>query len=749
MRRGSVTIIISLKERSVKSRKSFLRHLRIPCSLLSFLFLLALGAPGVAFAQQGALSARTLSQLAAFGQDKLQRTPAQRKLDSHLIYAARMSRRQEVVPGIASLPKVWDLLRMDIQGRVEVDIQAKVSDDLLALLAALGGRVEAAYPAYGSVRAWLPLTAVETAAAITAVHWIAPAATPLLNREPRRTTKAFSSLVNVVTEGDHAHAADVVRGMGITGSGIKVGVLSDGVNSLAAEQSLGRLPAVTVLSGQAGSGDEGTAMLEIVHALAPNAQLYFATASSGEAGMATNIQALKNAGCSVIVDDVTYFDEGAFQDGTIAQAVNTVTAAGALYFSSAANSGNEDAGTSGTWESDFKDSGFTQSGVGTLHDFGGGTTADLITEDTGPISLKWSDALGGSGNDYDVYVIDELGNVLDASTNTQSGSQDPYEIVGPQSSGEYIVVARFAGNARDLRVDTNRGQLSINTAHNTYGHNAAGNTLTVAAVDVATAGGHPFTGGAGNPVEVYSSDGLRRIFYQPNGTALTPGNFLVATNGGQVLQKPNLAAADCVSSNLAAFDPFCGTSAAAPHAGAIAALALSMSIHPPAAQVKACMLSSALDIMTPGADRDSGAGIVMANRTIQCLQPSLAQKFYTLPPCRLVDTRNPAGPLGGPALQPNSVRSFLLTGVCGVPSDAKSLSINLTVTSPTAAGDLRLYPGDLTSPPVASSINFQAQQTRSNNAILPLPTTAAAGLAVKTDSAGTVQIIVDVNGYFK
>jgi hypothetical protein len=734
----------------VTHRQASARCPRILFPLLAFLLLLALGAPGAVFAQGGALSARTLSQLAAFGQDKLHRTPAQRKLDSHLIYAMRMSRRQEVVPGIASLPRVWNLLRMDAHGRVEVDIKAEVGSDLLALLAALGGQVEAAYPAYGSLRAWLPLAAVETAASIPAVHWIAPAATPLLNRAPGRAGKATVPLANIVSQGDHAHAADVVRGMGITGSGIKVGVLSDGVSSLAAEQAAGHLPAVTVLSGQAGSGDEGTAMLEIVHALAPNAQLYFATAFSGEAGMATNIQALKSAGCSVIVDDVTYFAEGVFEDGPVAQAVNAVTGGGALYFSSAANSGNKDAGTSGTWEGDFRNSGFTQPGVGTFHDFGGGATFNLITADTGPISLKWSDPLGGSGNDYDLYAVDGAGNVFDASTSLQDGSQDPFEIVGPQAAGEYVVAVLFSGAARALHLDTARGQIAINTAGNTFGHNAAGSALTVAAVDVATAGGNPFTGGGANPVEFYSSDGPRRIFYQPNGAALTPGNFLIATNGGQVLQKPDLAAADCVRSNLAEFDPFCGTSAAAPHAGAIAALAESMSLHPSANQVKACMLQTALDIMAPGGDRDSGTGIVMADRTIHCLQLSLVgENFYTLPPCRLVDTRNPAAPLGGPALQPNSVRSFLLSGVCGVPSDAKALSINVTITLPTAAGDLRLYPGDLSSPPLVSSINFRAQQTRSNNAILALSSTGTAGLNIKTDSAGTVQLILDVNGYFK
>ena len=149
---------------------------------------------------------------------------------------------------------------------------------------------------------------------------------------------------------------------------MKVGVLSDGVDSLAARQASGDLPpacpqagaCVQVVSARAGDGDEGTAMLEIVHDLAPGAKLYFATAVDGDASFAANILALKNTyGCDIIVDDITYFDEGAFQDGVIAQAVNTVTAAGALFFSSAGNSGRLNAGTSGTWEGDFLNSGTT------------------------------------------------------------------------------------------------------------------------------------------------------------------------------------------------------------------------------------------------------------------------------------------------------------------------------------------------------------------------------------------------------
>ena len=110
-------------------------------------------------------------------------------------------------------------------------------------------------------------------------------------------------------------------------------------------------------------------MLEIIHDLAPGAQLYFASAFTSITSFANNIRALRAAGCDIIVDDVAYFAETPFQDGQAAnvvsntnggvviQAVNDVTADGALYFSSAGNSGHLSAGTSGTWEGDFVDGG--------------------------------------------------------------------------------------------------------------------------------------------------------------------------------------------------------------------------------------------------------------------------------------------------------------------------------------------------------------------------------------------------------
>jgi hypothetical protein len=127
--------------------------------------------------------------------------------------------------------------------------------------------------------------------------------------------------------------------------------------------------------------------------------------------------------------------------------------------------------------------------------------------------------------------------------------------------------------------------------------------------------------------------------------------------------------------------------------------------------------------------------------------PPVATLFYTLTPCRAVDTRNPTGPYGGPALSASSDRTFALGGRCGIPTTAKAVSLNVTVTQSGASGVLRLYPGG-TAAPLASTINYRAGQTRANNQYASLGSTG--GMAVRCDqSSGNVQVIIDVNGYFQ
>jgi subtilisin-like proprotein convertase family protein len=451
-----------------------------------------------------------------------------------------------------------------------------------------------------------------------------------------------STLATNVSQGDKTHKADVSRtNVGATGVGIKVGVISDGVDSLASLQAIGDLPSnVTVLAGQAGSGDEGSAMLEIVHDLAPKAQLYFATADPTETQFANNILALQAAGCNVIVDDIIYLDESPFEDGPVAQAVNTVTAAGTLYFSSAGNEGNKSDGTSGTWEGDFLESAaadpaaLTAVGATHLHNFGDGGNSISITA-SGDAILIWAEhftaATGSASTDFDLYEVNSgLTSVVDFSNDRQNGvggNDFPIEFISAAGAGDRLVIDRFAAGSTSsvpmMNLINFRGVLSssLSTPGATRGHSAATDAFSVAATPAAAAIGggqpsgpypNPFT--SANVSETFSSDGPRRIILNPNGTEITPGNR--TNTGGVVRQKPDITAADGVAAAAVDFNPFFGTSAAAPHAAAIAAMLRSGNPALTPAQIRTFLTTTAIDIETGGTDRTTGVGIVMADAAI-------------------------------------------------------------------------------------------------------------------------------------
>jgi hypothetical protein len=120
--------------------------------------------------------------------------------------------------------------------------------------------------------------------------------------------------------------------------------------------------------------------------------------------------------------------------------------------------------------------------------------------------------------------------------------------------------------------------------------------------------------------------------------------------------------------------------------------------------------------------------------------------FHTLAPCRLLDTRQPYGPAGGPALPPTIPRVMVATGRCGVPTNAKALAVNVTVASPPNPGFVRLYSGNA-DPAATSTVTFAAGQTRSNNTVVPLASSGSGALSLQSSTAG-VHVIVDVMGYF-
>jgi uncharacterized repeat protein (TIGR01451 family) len=146
-------------------------------------------------------------------------------------------------------------------------------------------------------------------------------------------------------------------------------------------------------------------------------------------------------------------------------------------------------------------------------------------------------------------------------------------------------------------------------------------------------------------------------------------------------------------------------------------------------------------------DGSRGADPTTANNTGSDTTPLRRGLYYTVAPCRLLDTRNAAGPFGGPALNGPSTRTFMAAGQCGVPAGATALSFNITVTQGTAAGDLRVYGADI-APALFSVINYAAAQTRANNGVVVLGT--AGDFVVQSDQpTGTVEVIIDVNGYFQ
>ena len=338
------------------------------------------------------------------------------------------------------------------------------------------------------------------------------------------------------SEGDVTHQVAAARAaFNVDGTGVKVGVVSDGVDNLAASVASGDLPAVTVLPNEAGSGSEGRAMLEIIHDLAPGAQLFFATYQGGQAAVAQHILDLQAAGCTVIVDDFTYATEPPFQDGVIAQAIDTVTAAGVTYLSSAGNYGRKSAANSGAWEGDFVAG--TVKPVGTFLDFDPGPALRevdrLNAQPNDVLILTWADPLGAAADDYDLFVIDVNNVVVASSTNVQAGAADPVEgvVLPPGAAGVFVVLA--SGSPRYLRLQVlRRGALvDFSTGGVAFGHNAGRNTISVAATPAAApvpggpTGPYPGPFTVANTTEPFSSDGPRRVFFSPTGTPYTPGNF--------------------------------------------------------------------------------------------------------------------------------------------------------------------------------------------------------------------------------
>ena len=469
------------------------------------------------------------------------------------------------------------------------------------------------------VEGYLPLAAVHAAAAVPGVRAIYAQQRPVKHVAPR-------PVLPPVNEGAVFEKADIANARGITGKGIRIGALSDSFDACStcvningkADHAIqdirdGALPAsgVTVLQEIApanGPGtDEGRAMLQLVHAIAPDATLGFASAFNGELSFAENILALRaQFNADVICDDVSYSDEPMYSDGLLAQAIDIASQQGAAYFSSAGNNGLE------AYESVYHPISFqaaqalVANGHGNVHleqipaairpqtvqNFNGNQGPPSITQRftttfNQGITFQWDEPflLGLVKTRYIVYVFDKNGNWLDPASPAFPGfytTDDnlktdeplqflflppfPIDIVGGANVTDYqLVIGNVNGGPAQHIKYININGLGVSERQNapsTWGHSAARGARGVAAQYWAIPA-FP---------EDFSSPGPVTIYFD------TAGNRLVAP---EVRFTPQLTAADGVDTTFFGFDSdgdgypnFFGTSAAAPDAAAVAGLVL-------------------------------------------------------------------------------------------------------------------------------------------------------------------------------
>ncbi|MDJ0678002.1 MAG: pre-peptidase C-terminal domain-containing protein [Calothrix sp. MO_167.B42] len=528
----------------------------------------------------------------------------------------------------------------------EVAIDFVATDDADALLTDLEELGLKQGSVYGRVvSGMLPIEAIPSAASSEYLKFARPA-------------MAMTNVGLVTSEADIAMGADVARSnFNVDGTGVTVGVLSDSFDNLggaADDVASGDLPGlgnpldntipINVLEELPGGGiDEGRAMIQLVHDIAPGAELAFHTAFLGEADFANGIIELaEQAGSEVIVDDIIYFAEPMFQDGIIAQAVDQVVAEGVSYFSSAGNNARN------SYESTFNPSNqFEPTFGGEFHDFDPGAEVDVLQSITVPvgaefiISFQWDSPFfsvsGGTGspNDLDIFVFDESGtNVLTGSAAPNTGN-DPVEIFQFVNDGSFgtdqfnLAISNFAGADPDLMkyVLFESGGVTINefdtNSSTVYGHaNAAGAEAVGAAFYQDT----PEFGVNPAQLEDFSAAGPTPILFDENGNRLLDP---------EVRQKPEIVAPDGTNNTFFppfpgadvegdGFPNFFGTSAAAPHAAAVAALMLDAAPGTTPADIYETLESTALDMDDPftpgfdvGFDDASGFGLIQADEAIE------------------------------------------------------------------------------------------------------------------------------------
>ena len=486
------------------------------------------------------------------------------------------------------------------------------------------------------VSARLPIAALPSLETLPSLRFLWPA-------------YSASNVGAVTSQGDVAMRADIARNhFGLDGAGVTVGVLSDSFNCLggaAGGVASGDLPTVTVVQEASGSActngtDEGRAMLEIVHDVAPGASLAFATANGGQANFANNIRKLRDvAGAKVIVDDVFYFAEPMFQDGVIAQAVNDVVGTGVSYFSAAGNEGRlgfESTFVPGTVyaPADPRLGGTSVFLGGTAHDFGG-TPLQSFSIPAGTsltMTLQWDAPFAGvsgpPGNttDLDVYVTNAQKTAVIFGAKTDNiAAGDPVEILtincngAVTCTGAFLIVNHAGPKPGRFKYVLLQASVNVTTtpalnSGTIFGHaNAVGAMAVGAAIYSKT----PAFGTAPPVIESFSSWGTTPVLFGPTGNRLPTPDLRA--------NKPDFVAPDGanttffipgVDSDGDGFPNFFGTSAAAPHAAAVGALMLQAVPTLSPTQIRNALKNTALDMATPGFDNNTGSGLIQADAAL-------------------------------------------------------------------------------------------------------------------------------------
>jgi len=549
-------------------------------------------------------------------------------------HAAHVAQRA-AVPFSSSDP----LVRM-VDDRVIID--AIASGDVNTLKADLESLGMQNAVVFGrSVSGQLPISGIADAATLATLRFAQPAV-------------ALTNAGTVTSQGDQAMRSDVARAtFGVDGTGVKVAVLSESFNCLggaATDVANGDLSPVTVIqeiSSCFGATDEGRAMLQIIHDIAPGASLSFASAFNGQASFAANIHSLASAGAKVIVDDVVYLTEPFFQDGIIAQAVDQVVATGAAYFSAAGNQGRQ------SYESSFRPGSFFADGAkgsapGAPHFFGGiahnfksrrgkdhfqkitvpgNTTVSFVLQWDSPFfSVSGSP---GTQNDLDIYVLNSNSTQVLAASAFDNIGNDAVEVATftnnrNKSVNVNVMIVKFSGADPGLikYIYFFSGSPPTIKEYNTnsstiFGHaNAAGAEAVGAAAYFDT----PPLGVSPPVLEPYSSSGATPILFDLAGNPTSDPRAV----------KPEIVAPDCADTTFLVsevdlepdgFPNFCGTSAAASHAAAVAALLLDLKPILAPTQMYETLENSAIDMVAPGFDNDSGFGFVQADAALAAVPP--------------------------------------------------------------------------------------------------------------------------------